>query len=68
MAMDSSLVTWMTSSISLVSRMLGTNPAPMPWILCGPGLPPESTGAVSGLDGDGLELRLALLDVAWQRR
>ena len=23
-------------------------PAPMPWILCGPGRPPDSTGEVSG--------------------
>jgi len=31
-----------------VSKTAGTKPAPMPWILCGPGLPPESTGDVSG--------------------
>ena len=24
------------------------NPAPMPWILCGPGWPPEITGLSSG--------------------
>ncbi len=24
------------------------NPAPRPWILCGPGLPPESTGLSVG--------------------
>ena len=28
--------------------MEGTKPAPMPWILCGPGWPPESTGEASG--------------------
>ena len=28
--------------------MLGTKPAPMPWILCGPGWPPESTGLSVG--------------------
>ena len=27
-----------------VSRVLGTNPAPIPWILCGPGCPSERTG------------------------
>ena len=26
----------------------GTNPAPIPWILCGPGLPPERTGESFG--------------------
>ena len=31
-----------------VSRISGTKPAPMPWILCGPGWPPESTGESSG--------------------
>ena len=41
-------VTWMTSSMSPVSSTPGTNPAPMPWILCGPGLPPDSTGDSAG--------------------
>lgn len=36
--------TWMTSSMILVSSTPGTKPAPIPWILCGPGLPPDSTG------------------------
>ena len=27
-----------------VSRLAGMKPAPMPWIGCGPGLPPEDTG------------------------
>ena len=30
------------------SRMAGTKPAPMPWILCGPGGPPDRTGYSSG--------------------
>ena len=28
--------------------MSGTKPAPMPWILCGPGAPPDRTGLSSG--------------------
>ena len=28
--------------------MAGTNPAPMPWIGCGPLTPPDSTGDASG--------------------
>lgn len=40
--------TWMTSSISFVSSTPGTKPAPMPWILWGPGLPPDSTGDSDG--------------------
>jgi hypothetical protein len=28
--------------------MPGTKPAPMPWIGCGPRLPPESTGLAAG--------------------
>jgi hypothetical protein len=34
--------------MSLVSSTPGTKPAPMPWILCGPGLPPDSTGDSAG--------------------
>ena len=30
------------------SRLSGTKPAPMPWIGCGPGSPPDSTGEASG--------------------
>ena len=67
-AMDSSLVTWMTSSMSLVSRMLGTKPAPMPWILCGPGLPPESTGLSVGSTAMALNSGFLRLDVAARRR
>ena len=43
-----SLLTVTTSSITERSRIAGTNPAPMPWILCGPGWPPDSTGESSG--------------------
>ena len=42
------LLTLMTSSMSLVSSTPGMKPAPMPWILCGPGLPPDSTGDSAG--------------------
>ena len=28
--------------MTLRSRFSGTNPAPIPWIPCGPGVPPES--------------------------
>ena len=31
-----------------VSSTSGTNPAPIPWILCGPPLPSERTGEVAG--------------------
>ena len=31
-----------------VSSVSGTNPAPIPWILCGPGNPFDKTGDVSG--------------------
>ena len=37
----------LTRTISFSRSMRSTegmNPAPMPWILCGPGLPPDSTG------------------------
>jgi len=37
-----------TSSYTLVLSTPGTNPAPMPWILCGPGPPPDSTGLSLG--------------------
>ncbi len=36
--------TWMVSFSRLQSRLPGMKPAPMPWILCGPGAPPEMTG------------------------
>ena len=37
-----------TQHIVLVSQLPGMNPAPMPWILWGPGLPPEITGDSAG--------------------
>jgi hypothetical protein len=43
-----SLETFTTSSISEVSRISGMKPAPRPWILCLPGLPPEITGLSAG--------------------
>ena len=48
MSMAASLLIWMISSMMPVSRMPGMKPAPMPWILCGPGLPPLSTGLSAG--------------------
>ena len=36
------------SSSSVRSSTGGTKPAPMPWILCGPGRPPDSTGLLAG--------------------
>jgi hypothetical protein len=37
-------------------------PAPIPWIGCTPGGPPDSTGLAAGLDRDRAEARLALLE------
>jgi hypothetical protein len=37
-----------TSSIKDVSQFPGMKPAPIPWILCGPGDPPDSTADSSG--------------------
>ena len=48
LAKASSLLTVTTSSYTSLSRMAGAKPAPMPWILCGPGLPPERTGLSAG--------------------
>mmetsp|Transcript_8328 Transcript_8328/g.21495 ORF Transcript_8328/g.21495 Transcript_8328/m.21495 type:complete len:290 (+) Transcript_8328:313-1182(+) len=48
MVMASSELTATTSSTSDSSITFGTKPAPMPWILCGPGLPPERTGLSVG--------------------
>ena len=31
-----------------MSSTFGTNPGPQPWILCGPGFPPEITGESAG--------------------
>ena len=47
-ANDSSFETWNVSSTNVVSRFFGMNPAPMPWILWGPGAPPEITGEFAG--------------------
>ena len=44
----SSSSTAMISSTSVGSSTGGTKPAPMPWILCGPGAPPDSTGDAAG--------------------
>jgi hypothetical protein len=33
----------------------------MPWILCGPGWPPDSTGRILRLDRDDMQRRLARL-------
>ena len=38
----------MISSTMLRSMTPGINPAPIPWILCGPGAPPERTGESAG--------------------
>ncbi len=48
MAKASSAVQVRTSSYTSVLRTPGTKPAPMPWILCGPGAPPERTGESAG--------------------
>ena len=44
----SSFSTGIISSTISKSKTLGTNPAPIPWILWGPGLWPESTADVAG--------------------
>ena len=44
MSQGSGRPTWMVSVSRSVCRLPGMKPAPMPWILCGPGLPPEMTG------------------------
>ena len=44
----SSSDTCIISSINSVFKTSGMNPGPIPWILCGPGLPPERTGDVTG--------------------
>ncbi len=45
---ESSFETVMTSSMTALLRTFGTKPGPQPWILCGPGLPPEMTGESFG--------------------
>ena len=44
----SSSLTATISSISSVFSTAGTNPAPIPWMRCGPGRPPDSTGEPAG--------------------
>ena len=44
----SSLLTYIISFIKDKSQFLGTNPAPIPYILCGPGFPPDKTGDSAG--------------------
>lgn len=46
--MASSLSTGRMVSTASRLKVLGTKPAPMPWILWGPDLPPERTGEVEG--------------------
>ena len=38
----------MISSTRLISITFGINPAPIPWILCGPGCSPDNTADVAG--------------------
>ena len=57
----SSSSTVITSSITERSSTSGTKPAPIPWILCGPGSPPESTGEAAGSTRDHLDVGAALL-------
>jgi hypothetical protein len=52
----------MTSSMTSRLRIGGTNPGPMPWILCGPGGRPERTGRGRGLDRDDERVGVAVLE------
>ncbi len=47
-SLAASASTWTTPSSSAMSRFFGMKPAPMPWIGCGPGAPPEITGEAVG--------------------
>ena len=42
-----------------MSRFVGTKPAPMPWILWGPDLPPEITGESVGSTATACRLRFS---------
>ena len=53
-------LTWMISSIRSRRSTFGINPAPMPWILCGPAFPPESTGESRGSTATDLKDSLSL--------
>ena len=57
----SSLVIVTISSMMLLLRTSGTKPAPIPWILWGPGLPPERTGDAAGSTATVLKEGLRLL-------
>ena len=46
----------------------GTKPAPMPWILCGPGWPPDRTGDFFRLDGDHLQTAACAASAPGRRR
>jgi len=56
----SSLLTWIISFTKDRSQFLGTNPAPIPYILWGPGFPPERTGDSAG--STAIETILGFLD------
>ena len=58
----------MISSTRSASSTGGTNPAPMPWIGCGPFAPPDSTGDAAGSTATNRDRRLALLDHLAPRR
>ena len=38
----------LTAEVISLFKTWGKNPAPIPWILCGPGTPPDNTGEASG--------------------
>ena len=48
LAIAASFDTLTTPSNRLGSMLAGMKPAPMPWMMCGPGAPPERTGLPSG--------------------
>ena len=50
-----------TSSSSSRLSTAGTKPAPIPWILCGPGVPPDSTADAAGSTATTRQSRVALL-------
>ena len=54
--------TSMTSSMTLWSRIAGTKFGPMPWILCGPGVPLVSSGESAGSTAMTLRAGHALLE------
>ncbi len=58
----SSSSTAMTSSITSRLSTSGTKPAPIPWILCGPGRPARQHGRGARLDRDDPAARVALLE------